>query len=74
MVEKQSEDKSYETERRISIRWKVMQALGAILIALGFFIDWPPPQEANLPDTSSFLIILGGLLGTAGLLAALRHE
>lgn len=69
-----SEDNSAETARRISIRWKVMQALGAILVALGFFADWPPPQEAGLPDTSTFLIIVGGLLGAAGLLAALRRE
>ena len=73
MSEKQSQE-AYETDRRTTIRWKGMLALGTILIALGLFIDWPPPQEASLPDTSSFLIILGGLLGAAGLLAALRRE
>lgn len=71
---KKTEERSMETTRRISIRWKVLQALGAILIAMGLFVDWPPPQEANLPDTSSFLIIVGGLLGAAGLLAALQRE
>lgn len=73
MSEKQSQE-AHETDRRTTIRWKGMLALGTILIALGLFIDWPPPQEASLPDTSSFLIILGGLLGAAGLLAALRRE
>jgi hypothetical protein len=73
-MERKTEESSTETARRISIRWKVLQGLGAILIAMGLFIDWPPPQEANLPDTSSFLIILGGLLGVAGLLAELRRE
>ncbi|MDK2741482.1 MAG: hypothetical protein H8K03_13830 [Nitrospira sp.] len=73
-MDRKSEEGSQQTFQRISIRWKVLQALGAVLIALGLFIDWPPPQEANLPDTSSFLIILGGLLGAAGLLAAFRHE
>ncbi|UVT16325.1 MAG: hypothetical protein H8K04_01800 [Nitrospira sp.] len=73
-MDRKSEEGSQQTFRRISIRWKVLQALGAILIALGLFIDWAPPQEATLPDTSSFLIILGGLLGAAGLLAAFRHE
>ena len=72
MSEKKSE-KAHETDRRITIRWKGMQALGAILIALGLFVDWPP-TEANLPHTSSFLIMLAGLLGAAGLLAALRRE
>lgn len=65
---------AHETDRQTSIRWKVMQALGAVLIAMGLFVDWPPPQEAGLPDTSSFLIILGGLLGAAGLLAAIRKD
>jgi hypothetical protein len=73
-MDRKSEKGSQQTFLRISIRWKVLQALGAVLIALGLFIDWPPPQEANLPDTSSFLIILGGLLGASGLLAAFRHE
>lgn len=73
-MERKTEERSTETARRISIRWKVRQVLGAGLIALGLFLDWPPPQEANLPDTSSFLIIVGGLLGTVGLLAALRRE
>ncbi|MBX3331670.1 MAG: hypothetical protein KF722_14775 [Nitrospira sp.] len=73
-MERKTEERSTETARRLSIRWKVLQALGAILMAMGFFVDWPPPQETNLPDTSSFLIIVGGLLGAAGLLAALRRE
>lgn len=51
-----------------------MQALGAVLIAMGLFVDWPPRQEAGLPDTSSFLIILGGLLGAAGLFAAIQKD
>ena len=73
-MERETEEGSTETARRISIRWKVMQVLGAALIALGLFLDWPPPQEANLPDTSSFLIIVGGLLGVVGFFAALRRE
>jgi LPXTG-motif cell wall-anchored protein len=73
MSEKKPEE-AHETDRRITIRWKVMQALGGMLIVLGIFVDWPPPSETGLPDTSSFLIILGGLLGVAGLLAALRKK
>jgi hypothetical protein len=73
MSEKKAEE-SQDAHRRIALRWKVMLTVSAILIALGLFIDWPPPQEATLPDTSSFLIILGGLLGAAGLLTALRRE
>ncbi|HEX5545334.1 MAG TPA: hypothetical protein VFX10_07535 [Nitrospira sp.] len=73
-MERRTQEGSTETDQRISVRWKVLQALGAVLIALGLFVDWPPPQEAGLPDTSSFLIILGGLLGAVGFFAALRRE
>ena len=73
-MERRTEERSTETDQRISVRWKVLQALGAVLIALGLFVDWPPPQEASLPDTSSFMIILGGLLGAVGFFAALRRE
>ena len=58
----------------MSLRWKVVQVFGAVLIALGLFIDWPPAQEASVPDTSSFLIVLGALLSAAGLLVAWRRE
>ncbi len=73
MSDKRSEE-IHETDRRITIRWKVMLTLGAILIAMGLFGDWPPSQDSSLPDTSSFLIIVGGLLGAVGFLAALRRE
>lgn len=73
-MERKTEESSTEKAGRISVRWKVLQALGAILLAMGLFIDWPPPSESSLPDTSSFLIIVGGLLGAAGLLAALSRE
>jgi hypothetical protein len=73
MSEKKSED-AHETGRRITARWKVMLALGTVLIALGLFVDWPPPTDPNLPNTSSFLVILGGLLGAVGLLTAFRRE
>lgn len=70
MSEKQAEKP--DPNRQIILRWKVMLALGVILIALGLFVVWPP-QDTDLPNASSFLIILGGLLGAAGLLVALRH-
>ena len=73
MSENQPRD-AHETDRRIAIRWKVMLALSIVLIALGLFVEWPPPQETSVPNTSSFLIILGGLLGAVGLLTALRGE
>ncbi len=71
MQEKPPEE-AHETDRQIAMRWKVLQALGAILIALGLLIDWSPQQEASLPDTSSFLMIIGTLLGVVGLMLSLR--
>ena len=73
MREKQTEE-IHETDRKISLRWKVLQVLGGILIGLGLLIDWPAPQEANQPGTSSFLVIVGALVMTVGLLLALRRE
>lgn len=73
MLEKQREE-AHDTERKISLRWKVLQVLGAILMTLGLFIDWPPPQEANLPDTASFFVIVGLLVMSAGFLLALRRD
>lgn len=69
-----SKDEGHETVRRISLRSKMMLAFGCVLMILGRFIDWPMSEEPSLPDTSLFLIILGGLLGLVGLLTALRHE
>lgn len=73
MLEKQRE-RAHNTERKISLRWKALQVLGTVLMAFGLFIDWPPPQDADLPDTASFLMIIGALLGVVGLLLALRRE
>jgi lipid-A-disaccharide synthase-like uncharacterized protein len=73
MLEKQKEE-AHNRQWKISLRWKVLQVLGAILIALGLFVDWSPPQEANLPDTASFFVILGVLIMATGFLLALRRE
>jgi len=62
-----------ENNQRVTHRWKVMLALSTILIALGICVIWSPSQDTRLPDTSSFLVILGVLLGFAGLLAATRR-
>ena len=60
--------------RRYAWRWKLLQGVGGILIALGLFIDWPARVDASLPETSSFLVILGTLVGGAGLFAGMRQD
>ncbi len=67
------QEDTVENNQRFALRWKVMLALSTVLIALGISIDWSPSQDTSLPDTSSFLVILGVLLGLAGLLAATRR-
>jgi len=62
-----------ENNQRLTLRWKVMLALSTVLIALGICVDWSPSQDTSLPDTSSFLVTLGTLLGFAGLLGAIRR-
>lgn len=70
----ESEPGSSHSLRRIALRWKMLQAVGMILIALGTFGDWAPRVDPSLPETSSFLLILGMLVGGAGLFAGIRQE
>lgn len=74
MMEEGMPERGSDAFRRITLRWRIMKAVGAILIALGVFIDWPPRLDPSLPETSSFLLILGALVGGAGFLAGLQHE
>ena len=55
--------------RRLSLRWKLLQGVGVALIALSMFIEWPAPADTSLPQTSSFLLVLGILVLVAGLIA-----
>ena len=55
--------------RRLSFRWKVLQVVGVALIALAVFIDWPAPSNPGVPQTSSFLLVLGIVVLGAGLIA-----
>ena len=67
------QEDTVEDNQRFTQRWKVMLALSTILIAIGICVDWSPSQDTSLPDTSSFLVTLGTLLGFAGLLGAIRR-
>jgi hypothetical protein len=65
---------SSDALKQMALRWKVLEGLGVILIALAVFIDWPPRLDPSLPETSSFLLIVGALVGGAGFLGGLSHE
>ncbi|ALA58638.1 hypothetical protein [Nitrospira moscoviensis] len=60
--------------RRMAWRWKVLVGVGAGLIVLALAIDWPPPTESSLPETTSFLVFLGAVVGAAGIIMGFSRE
>lgn len=60
--------------RGVMLRWKLLAVLGIVLISLALFVDWPPPRESSLPDTRSFLLFLGVVVGFAGLIVGFSRE
>jgi hypothetical protein len=56
------------------LRWKLLVGLGIALIALGLGVDWPPETDSSLPNTKSFFLLLGGVVGVAGLVIGLTRE
>lgn len=58
----------------MELRWKLLVVLGAALIALAMLVDWPPPSESSLPETRSFLLFLGAIVGMAGLIVGVFRE
>ena len=59
--------------RRLSLRWKALQALGAVLVAFAVTIDWPPASGPTLPPTRALLLILGACVFGAGIFAERRR-
>jgi hypothetical protein len=58
----------------MALRWKLLLGLGLALIALGLGVDWPPQTDPSLPNTKSFFLLLGGVVGVAGLVIGLTRE
>ena len=67
-------DRDVPVSRRLSFRWKVLQGLGAVLVALAVMIYWPTASDPTLPSTRSFLLMLGACVFVAGLLAERRRD
>ncbi|MCP9469599.1 MAG: hypothetical protein NNA31_06315 [Nitrospira sp.] len=55
------------------LRGKILIGLGASLIAWGLAGNWPAKSDPTLSDTRSFFLFLGGVVGIAGLLVAIRR-
>ena len=60
--------------RGMVLRGNLLVALGALLIALALFIEWPPTNESSLPETKSFLLFLGATVGMAGVIVGFLRE
>jgi hypothetical protein len=58
----------------MALRWKLLLGLGIALIALGLGVDWPPQTDSSLPDTRSFFLLLGGVVGISGLVIGLKRD
>lgn len=58
----------------MALRWKLLIGIGTLLISLGLFIDWPPQTDSSLPDTRSFFLLLGGVVGISGLVIGLKRD
>lgn len=61
-----SDAQAATVSRRLSLRWKVLRVVGAILTALSLMIEWPLPSDPTLPATRSLLLALGVLVFVAG--------
>lgn len=58
----------------MALRSKLLLCLGIALIALGLGVDWPPHTDSSLPNTRSFFLLLGGVVGISGLVIGLRRD
>ena len=56
------------------LRSKLLLCLGIALIALGLGVDWPPQTDSSLPNTRSFFLFLGGVVGLSGLVIGLTRN
>ena len=61
-----SEEEPAAVSRRLSRRWKLLQVLGATLIALAGLIEWLNVSEPTVPATPEFLLTLGIIVFIAG--------
>ena len=66
-------EESAVLSRRLSRRWKLLQVLGAAVIALAGLIDWPHCSDPTVPATPTVLLMLGIIVFVSGLYAESTH-
>ena len=52
---------------QLTKRCILLQVLGALLMVLACAVDWAPPDDPTLPQTRSFMLLIGVIVGGTGL-------
>lgn len=61
------QDRDRVFSRRVTKRCILLQVLGALLIVLACTVDWVSPDDPALPQTRSFMLLIGVIVGMTGL-------
>lgn len=60
------EEEPAVVSRRLSRRWKLLQILGAALIALAGMIDWLHFSDPTVPDAPMLFLVVGIMVFITG--------
>lgn len=66
------QDRAGDVSLRSTKRSILLQVLGVLLMILACAVDWAPPDDPTLPQTRSFMLLIGVMVGVTGL-ALLRR-
>ena len=61
------QDRDRYLSLRLTKRCIFLQILGALLMVLACAVDWAPPDDPTLPQTRSFLLLIGVIVCVTGL-------
>jgi len=64
--EASSEEDPAVVSRRLSRRWKLLQILGAALIALAGVMDWRHFSDPTVPDAAMVFLVVGIMVFITG--------
>jgi hypothetical protein len=59
---------------RLTKRCSLLQVLGVLLMVLACAVDWAPPDDPTLPQTRSFMLLIGVIVGVTGLALMRRNQ
>lgn len=61
------QDRDRVLSPQLTKRCILLQVLGALLMVLACAVDWAPPDDPTLPQTRSFMLLIGVIVGGTGL-------